>query len=102
MGRLEQFSNFGFRASATTHQLSKIPRCCFQRVYDKRMALRSPFLNLQFFIIATDMAESSSASEIRIPNAARATKTKLEMVWMQVEQSSVLWLQVIGLALTVS
>ena len=36
------------------------------------------------------MAESSHASEIRIVSAARDTKTKLEIVWTQVEQNSVL------------
>ena len=46
-----------------------------------------PFLNLQFSIILIDKVESSSASE---SNAARATKTQLEMVWMQVEQNSLL------------
>ena len=54
------------------------------------MASRSPFLNLQFSIIVTDIAVSSSVSDIRIPNAARATKTKLEMIWTQVEQNSLL------------
>ena len=42
-----------------------------------------------FSIITTDMVESSSASEIRIINAFRATKTMLEMAWMQVEQNLV-------------
>ena len=50
------------------------------------------------------MAEPSSASEIRIPGAVRATKTKLEMVWTQVEQNSLLMVagdtMYVGLALT--
>ena len=32
----------------------------------------------------------AEASEIRIQNAARAIKAKLKMLWMQVEQNSIL------------